>query len=452
MKILMISSEGLGYVLGWQMTCEGHEVKMYIKTPRDRQAGNGFVEKVSKWEDWLEWCDYVICDDCGWGKTNDSIRRMGIPVVGGTTLSDALEEERQTGQQMFEALGMEVLPSIDFKKIEEAVAYIEKTPSRYVVKVSGKAQLDKSLTYVGQMEDGSDVAPVLEHMANKADLQVNSVQIQKKVDGIEVAIGGFFNGKDFLDPVFLNFEHKKLMPSRTEQAGTGPTTGEMGTVGIWRDKGFKLYRETLERFIPILRKEGYCGYFDINCILEDTIVDDPETGIAFLKKVIRPLEMTNRFGWPTLPLQMETMKINDLGELFYGIATGDIADFKVSHSHSLCVVIGAPPLPYKSQELADDYSTDMPILFRNPSDLDGIYPGDAYCDEDGQWRITGYLGYPVVCCSGEDSIEECQIKTYAKVRNVIVPNAMFREDIGDLIPGKIALMKEFLEHELSKVL
>lgn len=444
MRILMLSNEGLGYVLGWQMTLEGHEVKMYIKQKEDKRGGDGFVDKVDSWEEWVKWCDYVIADDCGWGKELDSIRQKGTPAIGGTALSDALEESRQTGQKMFKALGMSILPSMEFKKIPEAVSYIRKNPSKWVVKVSGKAQTDKSLTYVGQMEDGSDVEPVLEHMAHKSGLKVESVQIQQKVDGTEVAIGGFFNGKDFLDPVGVNFEHKKLLPSRTEQAGIGPATGEMGTVNCWRDKGFELYRQTLERFVPLLRKEGYCGYFDINCIVANQWVDDE------FKTTIYPLETTCRFGWPTLPLQIETMKINDLGELFYDIACGEATDFKVTHPYSVCVVVGCPPLPYKHQELADDYSTDMPILFRDPQALDGIYPGDCY-QKDGKWRVTGSMGYPAVCAAGGDTIEEAQSQAYFKVTNVIIPNMMWRNDIGDLIPMKIQSIQSLLQHKPAEL-
>jgi phosphoribosylamine--glycine ligase len=439
MNVLFLSNEGLGYVLGWQMIQEGHDVKMYIKNPEHRKGGNGFVPKVADWKIELEWADYVICDDTGWGKTLDAIRQMGIPVVGGTTLSDAMEEDRETGQKMFEALGMEILPSKQFKKIPEAIKFVSENPGKYVTKVSGKAQEDKTLTYVGQMDDGSDIGPILSHMASRKGMAIDSVQVQLCVSGVEIALGGFFNGEEFLDPVFVNFEHKKLMGSRTEQSGIGPATGEMGTVGIWKDKGFKLYNETLDLFVPVLKKTGYRGYFDINCILEF----DPMAEGYYR---IRPLEDTCRFGWPTIPMQIETMKINDLGELFYGIARGTNSDFKVSFPYSVCVVIGVPPLPYKHKELADQFSEDMPVLFRNPNLMDGIYPGDVYCIDD-QWFVTGDMGYPIVCAAGGDDIPEAQMKVYEKVHNVVIANRMYREDIGDLVPEKIQQIKIFLEHE-----
>lgn len=439
MKVLYLTDDGLTTALAWHMLKEGHDVKFFIKDPKARKCGAGFVPMVTDWKSELTWCDYVICDYTGWGKTNDAIRKMGIPVIGGTELSDALEVERGVGQRMFKALGMETIESQEFKTIPEAIKFVSKTPDKYVVKTSGKSQGDKSLTYVGQMEDGSDIPPVLTHMASKAK-GIDSVELQRVVSGIEVGIGGFFNGEEFLDPVEINWEHKKVANGGFEggQAGMGPNTGEMGTLMLHRDKGFKLYQDTLELFVPVLKKTGYRGDFDINCILEfDPMVEGNYR--------IRPLEMTNRFGWPTIPLQIETMKINDLGELFHGISTGTMNDFKVTHPYSLCVVVACPPAPYASQDLANQYSEGMPVLFRNPEAMEGIYPSDVYY-ESGQWKCTGDMGFPVICAAGGDTIEEAKMKAYERVRNVIVPNKFYRTDIGEGCDMRVEMMKSFLSY------
>ena len=42
-----------------------------------------------------------------------------------------------------------------------------------------------------------------------------------------MAVGAFFNGNDFIYPINVNFEHKKLFPG-----DIGPFTGEMGTLCI----------------------------------------------------------------------------------------------------------------------------------------------------------------------------------------------------------------------------
>lgn len=441
MNILFISSDANSIPLATEMIEEGHDVLFWSESKGEAE---GFVPESKDYKDDLPWADLVICDCTGFGKINDAVRKRGIPVIGGTALSDAMEEDRGVGQKLFKALGMKVLESKEFKKIPEAIKYVQDNPKRYVVKVSGNVA-DKSLTYVGQLEDGRDIPPVLFHMEHRTGDGITSVEVQEAVSGTEVAIGGFFNGKDFLDPVLVNFEHKKLMPgdkfSPTAQSGLGPATCEMGTVGFWRDKGFRLYTETLERFVPVLAKMGYRGYFDINCIIEWNPLES-------LEQIVRPLEMTCRFGWPTLPLQVETMKINDTGELFYGIATGKAEDFKVTHPYSVCVVLGVPPLPYINEEIADSMSTGMPILFKNPDQCEGIYPGDCR-QEDGKWFMTGKTGYAVVTAAGGDSIQEARSRAYCAAANVVIPNLMMRFDIGETTEGAMASIKSLLEHQTA---
>jgi phosphoribosylamine--glycine ligase len=58
--------------------------------------------------------------------------------------------------------------------------------------------------------------------------RIKEFQLQRRIMGVEVVAGAFFNGKDFIHPICVNFEHKKLFPG-----DIGPSTGEMGT-SMWR--------------------------------------------------------------------------------------------------------------------------------------------------------------------------------------------------------------------------
>ena len=58
---------------------------------------------------------------------------------------------------------------------------------------------------------------------------------------MEVAVGAFFNGKEFIYPLNVNFEHKKLFPGNI-----GPSTGEMGTAMFWSGPN-KLFNSTLKK-------------------------------------------------------------------------------------------------------------------------------------------------------------------------------------------------------------
>lgn len=420
MNILFLSNTGCSSSLAIACQDQGHKVRLHIKYKDSKDVADGFVEKIDDYEGSLKWAQLVITDDTisFFGKLSDSLRDQGLPVIGGTKMTDALEDDRGAGQKLFKAVGFNILESNDFKTIEEAVMFVQENPGRYVVKCSGKAQEDKMTTYVGESDDGFDIIPVLEHMGDKMK-KLETVQIQKHVIGIEVAIGGFFNGKKFIGPCFANFEHKKIMSWKT-QSGMGPNTGEMGTVGFWMDQDIELFKKILRPMVAPLSKMGYHGYFDINCIVVE------EEG----KPVIYPLEMTNRFGWPTLPLQVETLKDIDLGEFFMALAKGE--DFEVAPSHpvSLCLVIGVPPLPYENKEIFERYSKGLPILFvEGPST--GMHAYESKM-EDGVWKVAGEFGYLMVCAAGGHSVKECQTAAYALADDVIVPNKMVRDDIGRL--------------------
>ena len=84
------------------------------------------------------------------------------------------------------------------------------------------------LSYVGREEDGKDVIAILERYKKGWSTKVRTLQIQKFLTGIEVAVGGYFNGEDFVMPVCINFEHKRLFAGEI-----GPSTGEMGTSMFW---------------------------------------------------------------------------------------------------------------------------------------------------------------------------------------------------------------------------
>ena len=64
-KFLFVSLEGLSDDLAWQIKKEGHQVKFYIKDERNKDVGDGFVEKIDSWEDSVGRADVIVFDDTG---------------------------------------------------------------------------------------------------------------------------------------------------------------------------------------------------------------------------------------------------------------------------------------------------------------------------------------------------------------------------------------------------
>jgi phosphoribosylamine-glycine ligase len=241
-KFLFVSPEALSLDLAYTILQEGNEVKFCVQSPTEKDVGDGFVDKVDEWEPHAVWADVIVFEDIGFGKVADKLRAEGKKVVGGSSYTDRLENEREFGQQELEKAGVSVLPSWNFSDFEEAIKFVQENPGRYVIKPSGKAQNEKELLFVGQESDGNDVINVLAHYKKRWSNKIRIFQLQKFSSGVEVAVGAFFNGKEFVHPINTNFEHKRLFPDNI-----GPSTGEMGCYDdkteVLTNSGWKSFKD-----------------------------------------------------------------------------------------------------------------------------------------------------------------------------------------------------------------
>jgi phosphoribosylamine-glycine ligase len=242
MKFLFVTNESLSADLAWQMKKEGHDAKMYCHGQGEKDVGLGFFDKVEEWETLKDWADVIVFDDVGFGSKAEQLRGEGRFVFGGSPYTDKLELDREFGQSELNSVGVDVLPSWNFNSFDEAINLVKENPDRYVIKPSGKAQNEKELLFIGQEPDGKDVLQVLQHYRVNWSKKIKEFQIQKFADGVEIAVGAFFNGKEFVMPVCVNFEHKRLFPHEL-----GPSTGEMGCYDeeteVLTRSGWKYFRE-----------------------------------------------------------------------------------------------------------------------------------------------------------------------------------------------------------------
>jgi phosphoribosylamine--glycine ligase len=208
-KLLFVSYDGLIGDIAWQVVKEGHEAKLWIKDEDERGIADGFAPKCDDWRREVEWADVVVFDDVlGMGAWAQELRKAGKPVVGGTPYTDKLEDDRAFGQAELRAAGVTIIPQENFTSFDDAIEYVRKNPNRYVIKPSGEAQNYKRLLYVGEEEDGRDVVEVLEDYKRAWSRKIKEFQLQRRIMGVEVATGGFFNGHEFVTPICVNFEHK----------------------------------------------------------------------------------------------------------------------------------------------------------------------------------------------------------------------------------------------------
>lgn len=407
MKFLFVSLEALSLDLAYRVLQEGHEVKLFVQSETEKDVGDGFVEKVDKWEDHIGWAEVIIFDDIGFGKAADKLRSEGKKVVGGSAYTDRLESDREFGQNELARAGVSTLQGRTFSDFEEAVKFVQSNPSRYVIKPSGKAQNEKELLFVGQEADGNDVINVLAHYKKHWSNKIRIFQIQQFASGVEVAVGAFFNGRDFVKPVNVNFEHKRLFPG-----DIGPSTGEMGTLVFWTHKS-KMFELTLEKMKQQLIESGYVGYIDINCIANES--------------AIYPLEFTSRFGYPTISIHMEGVT-GEWGRFLYLIASREEVALQTKKGFQIGVVIAVPPFPFTDDRTFRKFSEDAIVLFKK-QDTAGVHLGEVKKDGN-DWRIAGRSGYALVITGSGITTEEARKQAYSRVANIMIPNMFYRTDIG----------------------
>ncbi len=407
-KFLFVGREGLSGDLAWRVAKEGNAVKMAIADEEEKDVFDGFVEKVDDWKAALPWADVVVFEDTGYGSIADALRKEGKLVVGGGVYADKLEVDREFGQTEMKSVGIQVVPHWDLGNFDSAIEIIKQNPDRYAFKPSGDIPSEqKGILFIGQEEDGRDIIEVLEHNKKSWAKKFKKFQLQQFISGVEVAVGAFFNGKEFIYPVCVNFEHKKLFPG-----DIGPSTGEMGTLMFWAGKEHAVFKATLAKMEEKLKSSGYVGYIDINCIANT--------------KGVYPLEFTCRFGYPTISIQMEGMT-GPVGDFLFALASGIPHELKTKRGFQIGVVIAVPPFPYNDKGEFEIYK-DFSIIFKKPV-LDGVHLGDVKL-VDGDWHLAGETGYALVVTGSDSTVEGARKQVYKRIGNIMLQNMFYRTDIG----------------------
>lgn len=421
MKILFYSQDLVGGNLARLLKKEGNNVCLYINDKNRRENFSNLVKKTTAWKKCLADSDkkcFVVFDCSDFGKTQDMLRKNGYSVFGGCEIGDKLETDREYGFKIFSENKIKNVPIKNFSSINNAIDYIKKNPDAWVIKQNGEGTGLKSLNYVGMLPDGRDAIDVLEKYNERPELKNTVISLQKKIEGIEIAVGRFFNGKGWVGPICLNIEHKKLFPDNL-----GPTTSEMGTIVWYVGKENKLYRETLKKLEKYLSDIDYRGYIDINCMVN--------------KSGIYPLEATARLGSPIVHLQSEIHE-SPWGEFLKAIADGKDYKLKWKKGYGIVVVVTVPtsnPFPFTKSEV---YTSPKGInIYFDKSltqkDFEHIHFEDVSMKKVNgkeQYYISDDRGYVLYVTAMGKTVEEARRKAYGLIKKIHIPKMFYRNDIG----------------------
>ena len=409
------------------MRCQeyGHDVMWYDRPRKDgtqREAGQGIIPKLRDYallqKRYLHWADLIyLPDNVYYQDMLEPYRLQGFPIIGAGLEAAKMELDRQYGQKTMKDAGIPIMESREFHDYASAIAFVQKHPGFMVSKPSGDA--NKALSYVAQ--NPGDMVYMLERWAKREDTKAlarkDGFILQEKKVGIEMAAGGWFGPGGWSKWKCENWENKKLM-----NGDLGVATGEMGTLVRLVEES-PLFDAVVRPIEKHLRKIGYVGYIDNNCII------DAESGEPW------PMEWTMRDGWP-LRHNLISLQTGDpaqwMVDLLHGYDTMEVLEGQCSIS----LVMAIPDFPYS--RLTNKDVSGIPIY--NADDMDHIHLSEAKMGDVPVWdgskivREPGYVtsgDYVLVCTGTGATITGARRSAYSALTKVTVPNSPFyRTDIG----------------------
>lgn len=405
-----------------RLAAEGHEVRVAISEPQCHGTLAGMVQRTEDWESELPWIrqagpeGIILFENVAYGRGSrqDALRADGFNVIGGSTFGDRLENDRAYAQHILQDLGMSIAPVWEFDTLEAASSFLDARPGRYVLKFNGEG-FGAADNYVGRLPDARDMRAVIAAKFRQTGKDRMSFVLMTHVQGIEMGVGAYFDGERFLTPACLDWEHKHFFPG-----DLGELTGEMGTV-VTYERTTTFFERTLARMAPLLRRHGYCGYININTIVN-------EAGIW-------PLEFTCRFGYPGFAI-LDPLQKTSWSQLFGAMIARAGLPFETRPGFAVGIVMTTRPFPYIRTYVPEPIG--LPILFDGPlsaGDRRNLHWGEVGLDGD-QLVTAGYHGWTLVVTGTGATIGVAQDEAYRLARRVVVPNVRYRNDIGAKLIAK----------------
>ena len=408
MKILMLSKEGDGLGLAQRIAAEGHDLKLFIENPKYRNAGVGIVDRVPSWRPHITETDLVVCDMVGFGNYERLFRERGKPIISCSKLMDAAELDRARGMDLFTRSGVTVPFTQTYNDPSDAEELLSTFESGYVIKPHDNQATSKTLV----VRDPAQFRWAL-------GLYNGTITVQQIVEGIEVSTEGWFNGRSFIKPYNHTFEEKRLLPE------AGPNTGCMGNVVINAGEGNRLVEHTLSRVEPFLRRVGYRGPVDINCM----VTADAAYG----------LEFTSRIGYDAIEALMEGLQ-EPVTDLLFETALGVKKEMELGTDVMIAVRLSKAPWPM-DEPPKDELG--MPIAGITEDNIRHLFLTDILRDDDGSYRYAASDGVLMKATAHARTVNEARVRVYRTIDAIEYPDKQFRRDIGERVTADIEKLKEW---------
>lgn len=403
------------------MQIRGHEVRVFVRDVASHGVFSGMLARTCDWSQELDWIreagdeGLIVFETADQGEVQDQLRADGFQVIGGSALGDRLEGDREYGQSVLRQAGLLTTSSNAFRSYQEALDFLATKRGRYVLKFNG-TNSPRTKNYIAQTSDSRDLASLLQfHAAHEPPGVSADFVLMQYVDGIEIGVGGYFNGREFLETSCIDFEHKRFFPG-----DLGELTGEMGTV-VSYDSSATLRDLVLRPLTSILRESRYCGYINVNLIANS--------------EGLWPLEFTSRFGYPGYAI-CERLHCEPWERIFLAMLRRDAVRFGTANGFAVGLVLTVPPFPY--QQGYSEISKGVPIfLSEGLSSAERAAISFAEVEmREGELITSGTCGYLGVATGRGATVRAARRHALQLARQVYVPNLRYRSDIGLRVSSK----------------
>ena len=391
---LFWSGDGSILPLALKIKAEGHPVSLYIHAPEARDIGRGLLPKTTSPDPPPR--SIVVFDGIGHGAAGTVYRKQGHPVIGGNPFDTSLEKDRMEGARLMKQVGIRVPETHPFRSLQTAMRFLEGHPGKWFVKVSGD-----------QVESDTYDAPDSEAMIRYlkwCDLKggkVEPFELQKKAQGTELSLNGWFDGDHFLGPYEYTLEEKRFLTGEL-----GPRTGCESNL-VWFAKDTTLAEKVLVPMEPILAREGYVGPLDLNMLLDE---DGEPIG----------LEWTARLGFDATYAWMSLL--DHVGAQLEAFAIGTLSQWETKPGKALTLRITVPPYPTWDPKLVKKIQglpVDPKVLSQSPVDV--MQTPEGLCAAGGSG---------IICTVGSVGTDLKAVrKAVLEVsESLVIPNKQFRID------------------------
>ena len=402
MRVTILSQTGDALGVASRLRLEGHSVRMWIKSPHYKRAGQNIVERIDSWREGLRNTDLILVDMVGMGQQLEPvIRAVGVPAIGASKEMDRIELDRAHGMEVFQKYGIATPETWSFGSPDEVRSFFvgEEWGDGFAIKADGNIGCASSrvLKEPEQLEWA-----LTQYPASCA------IIVQRVVKGIEVSTEGWFNGREWIKPFNHTFEEKRFM-----EGNLGPNTGCMGNVVITRDYD-RLVDSTVVKLKPLLTRLGWRGPVDVNCIVN--------ANGAFA------LEATARFGYDAIEALLEGMRLG-AGEFLREVAEGRLTSVEMWPGPTIAVRMGVPPYPSEDEAIKAEWGE--PILGINENNIGHLWLCNVFVDpKDMLFKTSGGDGLTLKATARGEDVGVARRRVYRTIDNLRVTDKMYRRDIG----------------------